>query len=408
MKRGNKLLFVLLTIFAIVGCEQFDDSEIWLKLNNLEQRITSMESTLSRLNTDLNTMSSIVNVLSNNLSITSVTPIDDGFRITFSDGSNYSIKNGTNGVNGEEGATPIIGVREYNGQYCWTQTVSGSTTWITDSHGDKILASGSDGITPLLKVSSDGFWMVSYDQGITYSYVRDARGNLVPASVKTGDSFFRNVEYVDGILTLVLLDGTTIRINLNDQKDERMNWVIPEYIQVELSKYIPIHNGANPPDVQGAYYIMPFVAVYCEDGGYEPGDVMYPHTIRFFNQSFISNTLDFSESSDSGTSSATGTGAFICGNGNNFTAFFDTEGTTDGISHKTALIISGTKCSEGIRDLFYAFVMVEKGSDPNHILMDEGVFRIFKDEDGLSINTTWNPTKSLSSSSVLMLSGGAI
>lgn len=38
--------------------------------------------------------------------------------------------------------------------------------------------------------------------------------------------------------------------------------------------------------------------------------------------------------------------------------------------------------------------MVEKGDDPNNELMKEGVFRVFKDQDGLSINTSW-PSRSI-------------
>ena len=32
--------------------------------------------------------------------------------------------------------------------------------------------------------------------------------------------------------------------------------------------------------------------------------------------------------------------------------------------------------------------MVEKGSDPSNLLMNEGVFRVFKDQDGLSVNVS--------------------
>lgn len=38
--------------------------------------------------------------------------------------------------------------------------------------------------------------------------------------------------------------------------------------------------------------------------------------------------------------------------------------------------------------------MVEKGNDPDNELMKEGVFRVFKDKDGLSVNTTWTKSRS--------------
>ena len=52
-------------------------------------------------------------------------------------------------------------------------------------------------------------------------------------------------------------------------------------------------------------------------------------------------------------------------------------------------MVSGTKTDEGIKDFYYGFVMTDKGSDPNHKLMDVGVYRVFKDGDGISEPTTW-------------------
>lgn len=176
--------------------------------------------------------------------------------------------------------------------------------------------------------------------------------------------------------------------------DERLDNVVPEELQAAIGKYMPIYYGENPPLIEGAYYMSPLVAVYCEDGGFEPGEKASPLTIRFSNQNTVNNTLDIAGYDDNDSSGA-GTGAFISGNGNNFTAFFNINGVDNGISIKMAMVISGTKTSNGIKDLCFASLMVKKGSDPNHKLMDEGVFRVFKDGDGLSENTSWNKTRSL-------------
>lgn len=175
--------------------------------------------------------------------------------------------------------------------------------------------------------------------------------------------------------------------------DERINSVIPEDIQDKMEPYIPIYRGNTPPNIEGTVYVDPFTAVYCEDypnnGGYAPGTRVNSEYIRFSNQNMVYNTLDIDTRSVSGTSTETGTGAFISGSGDNFTAYFNTVGQSSGIYTRTALLISGTKTSTGIANLKYAFVMVEKGSDPNHILMNEGVFRIFEDQDGMSPYTSW-------------------
>ena len=90
------------------------------------------------------------------------------------------------------------------------------------------------------------------------------------------------------------------------------------------------------------------------------------------------------------TSYEKGTGCIIRGSGNNFTVYLGLEGITTGIRVRMATVISGSVSTAGIRNLKYAFVMIEKGSDPNNQLMREGVFRIFCDRDGLSVPTSFD------------------
>lgn len=168
--------------------------------------------------------------------------------------------------------------------------------------------------------------------------------------------------------------------------------VVPDVVRREWGEYITIHEGYNPPNVEGCYFIDPFACVYCADygnGGYAPGDIVSSEYINLSNQNNMMLTLDFEEISYSGNSYSIGKGAFISGSGNDFTVYFNTEGESSGISTKIALVISGTKTSTGIKNLEYAFVMVEKGPDPSGILMEENVYRVFKDEDGLAVNATW-------------------
>lgn len=195
------------------------------------------------------------------------------------------------------------------------------------------------------------------------------------------------VTFKDGQQTLYKTEASTAEIPY----EERLETVVPEDILVKLENYIPIYNGITPPNVEGAYLMDPSVTVYCEDygyGGYETGTVVSSYNLIFSNQNTTKNTLDFYQESVSSSSWSEGKGAFISGSGSNFTAFFNTDGETNGIDTKTALVISGTKTSSGIKNLYYAFVMVKKGPDPNNELMAEGIFRVFKDQDGMSYATT--------------------
>lgn len=495
------LFCAVIAAMLVTGCDKYDDSKIWDKVNGLEQdvnsldrRVTQLETTLTSMNTDIKSISAIVAALQGNVYITKVNEKTDGsYQIVFSDGNVITIRNGVdgqtprigdngnwwigttdtgvkakgvdgangqtphignnghwwigntdtgvkaegrdgyNGINGQNGDTPyiglngnwwigtsdtgvaasggsaqnvpIIGVAKFEGRYYWTKTVNGVTTWLTDDAGSKLPVTGEGGsgggVTPIIRVNTVGQWIVSYDNGITWVVIKDTDGN--PTYANKGCEcvkFFQNV-YVEGdYLILVLIDGTVVRVYIGGEKDERFDDVVPPEIQDKIVEHMPLYTGVNPPFVEGAYYIDPMVAVYCEDygnGGFEPGHKVVATTVYFSNQDMSRNTLDYADKE--GDSYSTGQGAFISGSGNNFTAYFNTEGytgnNTGNIYTKTALVISGTKTDYGIENLYYAFIMVEKGSDPNQYLMEEGVFRVFKDEDGFSETTSWDYVKGM-------------
>ena len=219
MELKRLLLWTLLLISA-VACK-YDDEALWDKVNSLDDRVTSLEEQLSQMNSDINSMSTIVNALENSVTISELKKTTDGYTITFSNGETITIKNA--GENADQ-ALPIISIKESEGQYYWTQTTNGTTTWLTDKDGEKIPITGSDAVTPLLKVSGSGYWMVSYDKGITYQEMLDENGKPVRAVGRDGQdgadgsdggsssSFFSNVQVEGNELVLTLLDGTEVRI----------------------------------------------------------------------------------------------------------------------------------------------------------------------------------------------------
>ena len=237
---------------------------------------------------------------------------------------------------------------------------------------------------------------------------------IVPQTIKKGSSFITVVlngkEFVlDAESDIVLASGKQQVFNLvikNGEivsftgsilpwgtEDDRIEQVVPDDIRQKMEPYIPIYDGTNPPNVEGCYFIDPFEAVYCEDyangtGGFAPGTLVVSHYINLTSQS-KENTIDMEDYSSSGNNYSIGEGAFISGEGKNFTIFFNTIGTSYGIDTREALLLSGTKATGGIKNLRYAFVMVEKGDDPEGILMKEGVFRVFQDKDGMSYSDTW-------------------
>jgi hypothetical protein len=195
----------------------------------------------------------------------------------------------------------------------------------------------------------------------------------------------------DGSETIVLPEKESSNIEGKIPQD-----VIPDEIRVRFENSMPINIGTAPPDISGRYLFNNLILVgstLSNDspyiGGYNGcGGKCADLYIAFIKGS--NGKLSYKERS-SGDSYKESDDVKIVGSGNNFTAYFVTTGVSNGISTKESTIISGTLTSAGISNFHYAFIMLEKGYDPN----DENVvpintYRVFKDGDGLAERYNWN------------------
>ena len=80
-----------------------------------------------------------------------------GWVITFSDNETITIFNGINGEDGADGTNGKDGI------------------------------DGKDGITPIVTINSEGYWEVSYDNGVTYVLLTDKDGNPVMSRGEKGN-----------------------------------------------------------------------------------------------------------------------------------------------------------------------------------------------------------------------------
>lgn len=209
---GMILMSAMIGINFTACTEEYDDSKIWDKVNSLDERISQLEMSLQTYNENITSLSAIVAALQNNLFIKNVSSTTNGYIIAFSDGTTATI---TNGINGKD--APVINVQYHNGKYYWTQTLNGTTQWLFDNNGNMIPVSGKDGNTPLLEVDTQGYWIISYDNGATYKKITDKNGNVIKAAGSDGDSFFTSVVVTADELVMELADGTEIIIPLKEQ-----------------------------------------------------------------------------------------------------------------------------------------------------------------------------------------------
>lgn len=264
----KSFVMLLLSFPFIVSCENYDDKDLWDAVNSLDDRVTSIEKQLETLNGDIQTVSTLVELLRTRTYVTKVTDKGDGYDLLFSDGSRISISNGKDGDDGKDGQdAPVINVRLSNGKYYWVQTYNGQTTWLLDTYGNKIPVSGKDAVTPLLKVDSDGYWIISYDDGKSYSTMIDEKGNAVKASGDDGDSYFDIVEVDGENLHLILKDGTELFIPIGEQ---------PLYKAVDLGvsvRWASVNLGATSDADAGELYLWGDADNTGVVGWYEAPDV---------------------------------------------------------------------------------------------------------------------------------------
>ena len=217
MRKGILLIFTMLA--TLVGCGQYDDSELKSDINDLKSRMAALEKQCKNLNENLTSLQAIVDAIQRQDGIVSVTDLPDGqgYSVKFVSGKVIYLYNGKNGT---DGVTPKISVRkDSDGIYYWT--VDGD--WLIVD-GKKVRAVGLDGkdgkdgkdaVTPQLKIV-DGFWYISYDNGKYWTKLGKATGENGKDGQdgNDGDVFFKSVTVEDGYAVFVMNDSeqTTLRI----------------------------------------------------------------------------------------------------------------------------------------------------------------------------------------------------
>lgn len=194
----KKVLLFLTSALLISAC--YNDRDLYLKLDEMDQRVTAVEKQMKSYNEQLSQLQLLVN---GKLYISGVTTKPDGTNvITLVDAyGELSTITLSNGKDGETGRTPQIGVKQTpDGKYYWT--IDGE--WMLDADGNKVPVTGERGVTPSMKIEN-GKWYVSYDYGVTYVECGQATG-------EDGDAFFKDAKLSeDGKLAyLTLADGTVL------------------------------------------------------------------------------------------------------------------------------------------------------------------------------------------------------
>ena len=267
MRKGILLIFTMLA--TLIGCGQYDDSELKSDINDLKSRMAALEKQCKNMNENLTSLQAIVDAIQKQDGIVSVTDLPDGqgYSVKFVSGKVIYLYNGKNGT---DGVTPKISVRkDSDGIYYWT--VDGD--WLMVD-GKKVRAVGLDGkdgqsgndgkdaVTPQLKIEN-GFWYISYDNGNSWNKLGKATGENGKDG-QDGDGFFKSVTVKDGYAIFVMNDSeqTTLRIPVAVVSAVSSIKYVPESLDgIVKVRYSKIDGKNVPVDIVIKFEVMPQGAV---------------------------------------------------------------------------------------------------------------------------------------------------
>ena len=144
------LAAVAMMLLPAACADDYDDSALWDKVNDHEERLAALEKWQEQTNQSIAAMQELLNTTD---MITGVSAVSEGgqtvgYTITFLHSDPITIYNGAKGADGEDGAdgadgqTPQIGLAQAeDGNWYWT--LNGEL--LTDAQGNPIRANGLDG-----------------------------------------------------------------------------------------------------------------------------------------------------------------------------------------------------------------------------------------------------------------------
>ena len=250
-------LSVVVSALVMMTSCTYDDTLIWHEMEQIKDRVTTLEDAVIKTNEDIVALQTIVSALQKNVYVASVTPTADGYTILFSDGTSAEIKSGKDGANGTN--APVISVKQdADGNYYWTM----DGEWLMVD-GERVRANGIDGvdgengedgkdgapgaagndaIAPQIRISDvTKMWEISTDGGQTWvstGVVAEGKDGIYTSNGTDGDSLFKGVDtsHADYVI-ITLVDDTELRLARYDESAPKFIIVdAPEVAQVEYGK----------------------------------------------------------------------------------------------------------------------------------------------------------------------------
>nr|WP_067059717.1 hypothetical protein [Mucilaginibacter sp. L294] len=200
--------------------------------------------------------------------------------------------------------------------------------------------------------------------------------NILLKAISTGILSIATLTYFSGCKK----DGPSNETILKN----RISDVIPQkYLDTLKKLQFPINDGTNPPNMEGAYFANHLILKASNLPSDVIGNQFHDAKFKLFDQSIKDFGISligehFLTLNDTSIVTA------ISGSGNNFTVYGKVKSTTGTKSAIFAIIISGTKDGNNIKNYTEGLINIDNSNGGTGVFLPEGKARIVYDSDLVS------------------------
>ena len=208
---GKALMLSMLFLVMVVSCNtdepyEYDDTEIWDAIEQLQHRLDSLEDHVAANVAAIQSMVSLGSIKAWDFDAETGKGV-----ITLIDGKTITVDQTIKGY------SLITVIQGEDGKYYWAVCKDGVSEPLMIN--DKMVPVT---VTPALKISEDDEWMISVDGGATW--IATGIAYETSSGEESGDkeeggepvqpqvSFFENVEVIDGMLVLTFNEGAVVKL----------------------------------------------------------------------------------------------------------------------------------------------------------------------------------------------------
>lgn len=245
MAQLKTICWFVVCCVGFLACEDYDDADLWKKVNELQERVQKLEDFCKESNANIQSIQTLLDAVEQRVSIVAVNPLENGggYVMQLSNDKTITI------YHGKDGKSSQIGIKNTgDGNYYWTL----NDEIIKDAQSNPLPVTGKPGVDgtdgkdapmPILKTGNQliqegikGDW----DKTAVYLSV-DAGGVWTKVSGKDGDTIFADVDIKQSdVIVFTLSDGSQITL---PRTDKTLALLLGSWYSVETGEVAVVFNS---------------------------------------------------------------------------------------------------------------------------------------------------------------------